>query len=234
MPPNDNPHGALMDRVYGRQRHFYDLTRRYYLFGRDRLIRGLDLAPGSSAVEIGCGTARNLIAIARRYPDARLFGLDASQAMLETANRAVARAGLSRQITLVQAYAESLSPQVFGEQAKFDCAFFSYSLSMIPDWLRALAAANRALSPSGRLHIVDFGDFSGLGRIGTAAMLAWLRQFHVEPRAEILRVLEQQAAETDHTLWVSPGRYAFVWNAQRFPDVALTDVAGQPHAEGNP
>ena len=234
MAQSDNPHGALMDRVYGRQRHFYDLTRRYYLFGRDRLIRELELGPGASAVEIGCGTARNLIAIARRYPDARLFGLDASQAMLETANRAVARAGLSRQITLVQAYAESLSPQVFGERAEFDCAFFSYSLSMIPDWPRALGAANQALSPSGRLHIVDFGDFSGLGRIGTVAMLAWLRRFHVDPRAEILQVLERRAAEADHTLWVSAGRYAFVWSARRFPDWALTDVADQPHAEGNP
>ena len=234
MPASDNPHGALMDRVYARQRHFYDLTRRYYLFGRDRLIRELELAPGASAVEIGCGTARNLIAIARRYPDARLFGLDASQAMLETANRAVARAGLSRQITLVQAYAESLSPQVFGERAKFDCAFFSYSLSMIPDWPRALGAANQALSPLGRLHIVDFGDFSGLGRLGTAALLAWLRHFHVEPRAEILQVLEKRAAEADHTLWVSPGRYAFVWSARRFPDRVSADVADQPHAKGNP
>jgi S-adenosylmethionine-diacylgycerolhomoserine-N-methlytransferase len=234
MPPSDNPHGALMDRVYGRQRHFYDLTRRYYLFGRDRLIRGLDLAPGSSAVEIGCGTARNLIAMATRYPDARLFGLDASQVMLETAKGAVDRAGLSHRITLVQAYAESLSPEVFGEPAKFDCAFFSYSLSMIPDWLRALTAANRALSPCGRLHIVDFGDFAGLGRIGRAAMLAWLARFHVKPRAEILQVLEGRGVDADHTLWVSPGRYAFVWSARRFPDPALADVADQPHAEGNP
>jgi S-adenosylmethionine-diacylgycerolhomoserine-N-methlytransferase len=233
MAASDNPHGALMDRVYRRQRHFYDLTRRYYLFGRDRLIRRLDLDAGTSAVEIGCGTARNLIAIARRYPKARLFGLDASRAMLETAQRAVDRAGLSRQITLVEAYAESLSPQVFGEQENFDCAFFSYSLSMIPDWFGALVAANQALSASGRLHIVDFGDFAGLGRIGRAAMLAWLRQFHVEPRAEILQLLEKRSAQADHNLWVSPGRYAFVWSALRFPDRVLTDVADQPHAEGN-
>ena len=38
-----NDHGALMDRVYRHQRHFYDLTRRWYLLGRDRLIA--DLAP---------------------------------------------------------------------------------------------------------------------------------------------------------------------------------------------
>ncbi|HEY3637935.1 MAG TPA: class I SAM-dependent methyltransferase, partial [Rhizomicrobium sp.] len=147
-----------MDRVYRRQRHFYDFTRRYYLLGRDRLIRGLDLQPGSSLVEVGCGTARNLIAIARRYPQARLFGLDASQAMLETARDQVARAGLAGRITLVHGYAEALTPQLFGESDGFDAVIFPYSLSMIPDWRCALASGNAALSAKGMVHIVDFGD----------------------------------------------------------------------------
>ena len=204
-------HGALMDRVYRRQRYFYNLTRRYYLIGRDRLIRKLDLGPTNSAVEIGCGTARNLIAIARRYPGARLFGLDASQAMLETAARAVDRAGLDTRITLRHGYAEHLTPALFGEQQPFDRAIFSYSLSMIPDWRSAMRAANAALSAEGRLHIVDFGDFAGLGRFGAAALKFWLRQFHVEPRAEILRVLEaHQQPEPLFDLWISPGRYAFL------------------------
>ena len=63
-----------MDRVYRHQRYIYDLTRKYYLFGRDRLIRELDLKPGERLVEIGCGTARNLVRIARRYPE---FGCSA-------------------------------------------------------------------------------------------------------------------------------------------------------------
>ena len=33
-----------MDRIYRRQRHVYDLTRKYYLLGRDRLIDRLDAA----------------------------------------------------------------------------------------------------------------------------------------------------------------------------------------------
>ena len=32
---------ALMDRIYRRQRHVYDVTRKYYLLGRDELIEGL-------------------------------------------------------------------------------------------------------------------------------------------------------------------------------------------------
>ena len=49
-------HAALMDEVYRRQRFIYDLTRKYYLFGRDKLIRELALAPGERLVEVGCGT----------------------------------------------------------------------------------------------------------------------------------------------------------------------------------
>lgn len=216
MPANS--HSSLMDRVYRRQRHFYDLTRRYYLIGRDRLIRRLRLRPGETAVEVGCGTARNLIAIARNYPGTRLFGLDASQAMMETATRAVTRAGYSGRIALVHGYAELLAPDVFGEHRPFDCVVFSYSLSMIPDWRAALAAANGALAPGGRLHIVDFGDLAGLGRLGAAALRWWLRMFHVEPRAEILRVLEgADPPAAAGELWIAPGRYAFVWSGRRFP-----------------
>ena len=90
--PSLEPHAGLMDRVYRRQRYVYDFTRKYYLFGRDRLIRDLALPPGANLMEVGCGTARNLIAIAKAYPGTRLYGLDASEAMLESARMAIRRA----------------------------------------------------------------------------------------------------------------------------------------------
>src|SRR5689334_15142327 len=133
-------HAALMDAVYRRQRYIYDFTRKYYLFGRDRLINQLALKPGNRLVEVGCGTARNLVKIARRYPGAHLFGLDASAEMLKTASASVARAGLEDRIKLAQGYAEALTPSLFGQTRPFDVALFSYSLSMIPDWKQALEA----------------------------------------------------------------------------------------------
>jgi S-adenosylmethionine-diacylgycerolhomoserine-N-methlytransferase len=54
-----------MDAIYRGQRHIYDLTRRYYLLGRDMLIRDLAPPAGGSVLEVGCGKARNLIAVAR-------------------------------------------------------------------------------------------------------------------------------------------------------------------------
>ena len=46
MSAADIDHAGLMDKVYRQQRHIYDLTRRYYLLGRDTMIAGLDAAPG--------------------------------------------------------------------------------------------------------------------------------------------------------------------------------------------
>ena len=170
------------------------------------------MRPGDRLVEVGCGTARNLIRIARRYPQAQLFGLDASQEMLKTAAEAVRRAGLETRIRLAHGYAEDLSPAMFGQTEAFDACVFSYSLSMIPDWKQALRSASAALSAAGRIHIVDFGDLTGLGRVGQAILQAWLRLFHVTPRAELLHGFEQN---TPDSLRLLPGRYAFLLTSRK-------------------
>jgi S-adenosylmethionine-diacylgycerolhomoserine-N-methlytransferase len=205
-------HAELMDSVYRYQRHIYDFTRKYYLFGRDSLIDAMALKPGSQVVEVGCGTARNLIRMARRYPGARLFGLDASEAMLETASRAVAKAGLTERIALSHGYAEALNPGLFGLSEPFDDIVFSYSLSMIPDWKQALKSASMALSPTGRIHVVDFGDLANLPAPARKALLAWLGLFHVSPRKELLGSLEPASGKFQRFQLLT-GRYAFSLSA---------------------
>ncbi len=204
---DNDDHGVLMDRIYRHQRYIYDLTRKYYLFGRDRVIAEIGLKPGDRLVEIGCGTARNLVKIATRYPGVELFGLDASLEMLKSAEETIRKAGLTGRIKLAHGYAEALSPAMFGETKPFEAALFSYSLSMIPDWKAAIAAASANLAAGGHIHAVDFGDLTGLGRLGRAAMLAWLALFHVAPRVELLESLEQQKGTALRFL---PGRYAFL------------------------
>lgn len=209
----DDNHAVLMDRIYRHQRYIYDFTRKYYLFGRDRMIRELGLAPGQSAVEVGCGTARNLIKIARAYPGTQLYGLDASHEMLKTAERAIARAGLTGQIVLAHGYAEDLSPALFGRDRPFDRITFSYALSMIPDWKQSLTRASGALAPNGSVHVVDFGDLKGLGVIGERILRGWLALFHVEPRDEILKAVETGGVQKNRkskALRILFGRYAFV------------------------
>ncbi|MGH6870625.1 MAG: class I SAM-dependent methyltransferase [Rhizomicrobium sp.] len=216
-------HSALMDGVYHRQRHLYDFTRKFYLFGRDSLIRELRLHPGERVVEIGCGTARNLIALARRYPGTALYGLDASGEMLRTAEESVNRAGLRGQIRLVKGLAEELSPGLFGEDEPFDRVVFSYSLSMIPPWKQSLEAAVRALKPGGELAVVDFGDFERLPRPFATLMNRWLALFHVSPRVRLLNAIESRPLANGEDLRILPGRYAFVWRGSAHRVQALPD-----------
>ena len=184
----------LMDRVYGRQRHIYDLTRKYFLLGRDHLIRELQPPAEGSVLEIGCGTGRNLIAAARAYPAARLFGLDISSAMLTTARANIRHAGLDERITLALGDAVTFEPARLFGRSYFDRAFFSYSLSMIPAWREALAhTLDVVVAPGGTVLAVDFGPQQRLPRWFRAALYAWLAQFHVTPRAELEPALHAAA-----------------------------------------
>ena len=56
---------VTMDRMYRHQRYIYDLTRKYYLFGRDKLIAELPVQGNDLICEVGCGTARNLVLLAK-------------------------------------------------------------------------------------------------------------------------------------------------------------------------
>lgn len=184
-------HAEHMDAIYGLQRHFYDLTRKYYLLGRDRLIDALDMAPGQSLLEIGCGTGRNLAAIGRRYRHARLFGLDISSEMLKSADATLKRRGLDGRTVLRKADATDFdAARLFGV-GEFDRIVFSYTLSMIPGWERALDAGVGALARGGQIHIVDFGTGAGLPGWFRMALLRWLRRFSVTPRADLPQICEQ-------------------------------------------
>ena len=174
-----------MDGVYRYQRHIYDLTRKYYLLGRDGLIADLSPPPGGSVLEIGCGTGRNLIAVARAWPQARLYGIDISEAMLDTARAAVAKAGMTDCVVLARGDASGFDALALLGRERFDRVFISYTLSMIPDWQAALAQAAQCVAPGGRLDIVDFGQQDRLPRWWKRLLSRWLAAFHVSPRADL-------------------------------------------------
>lgn len=190
---HERSHAEAMDAIYRTQRHIYDLTRKYYLLGRDRLIADLAPPAGGLVLEPGCGTARNLIIAARRYPHARFFGFDISEAMLENAREQVQKAGLDGRVFLTRGDATSFSPQRLFGVSGFDRVFCSYTLSMIPGWEQAIAASADSLVHGGRMHIVDFGDQHGLPGWFGKGLLAWLDRFQVSPRAEMQAVVRQVA-----------------------------------------
>ena len=184
---------SRMNRMYRRQRHIYDGTRRYYLLGRDRLISGLQPAPGSNVLEIGCGTGRNLVLAAGLYPEARFFGIDVSTEMLTSAISAVSRRGMTGRVRVAHGDGTGFDPRLLFGLPSFDHVMISYSLSMIPDWRSVLHAAARRLTPGGRLHVVDFGNQERLPATARALLLRWLRIFDVTPRDDLEAVLAAMA-----------------------------------------
>lgn len=207
---SNGDHSRLMDRVYRHQRHIYDATRKYYLLGRDRLIYGLDLSEGQSLLEVGCGTGRNLAVVANHYPDTKLFGLDISAEMLATARKKLA--DLPDEVTLRELDASRYVPADF-DQPGFDRIMISYALSMIPDWQRTVAASLAALKPGGSLHIADFGQQEGLPRWFGAILKAWLRRFHVTPRADLESVLRGMIEGAPYRLEFSRHALGYAWIA---------------------
>ena len=203
-------HQALMDRVYRYQRHIYDATRKYYLLDRDRLIAELLPPEGGRVLEVGCGTGRNLVAVARRYPAAAVHGFDISLEMLRSAAASVARHGLAGTVRLAHGDATEADPRrAFGVDG-FERIYFSYTLSMIPDWRAALDNMVDSLAPGCSLHIVDFGTLADLPGFFRSGLTRWLGWFHVEPRAgQIVWALEGIAAEHGCELDVSALRRGY-------------------------
>jgi S-adenosylmethionine-diacylgycerolhomoserine-N-methlytransferase len=189
-----------MNRMYRRQRHIYDGTRRYYLLGRDQLIAGLQPAPGATVLEIGCGTGRNLVAAARKFPDAKFFGIDVSTEMLTSAIAAIGRRGLQGRIRVAHGDATAFDPQVIFGLPAFDHVMISYSLSMIPNWQSVLARAAASLKAGGRLHVVDFGNQAQLPRIARSLLRQWLSLFDVTPRDNLEGTLRRLAEAHGATL----------------------------------
>jgi S-adenosylmethionine-diacylgycerolhomoserine-N-methlytransferase len=188
-------HAEAMDRIYHFQRHFYDATRKLFLFGRDPLLAGMDIVDGDRVLEMGCGTARNLLCLAKKHPSAMFYGLDASEEMLEIAQRKIVSADCADRIHVEKAYAEDLHhKKIFGLEIGFDKIFFSYSLSMMPAWKEALSAAFANLNPNGGLFVVDFYNQANWPGPIRAAMVKWLSFFHVRFHPEMIEELTRQFA----------------------------------------
>ena len=147
--PRRASHAERLQAFYAPQAARYDAFRERLLAGREELIAALRPAPGSRVVELGAGTGRNL----GHFGDAlRSF---ASVELVELcpamAERARSRTNGLPNVRVIEADAARHRPD-----APADCVYFSYSLTMIPDWRAAIANAIAMLAPGGRLGVVDF------------------------------------------------------------------------------
>lgn len=136
----------------------YDLLLAGVTGGRERAFReqvltGIGVTAGERALDVGCGTGTQTIALHRRLqPGGSVVGVDISEKMLAAARRKAGRERL--EIEFVRGTSTALP---FPE-ASFDLVTMIMSIHMLeePDRIAALRSALRVLKPGGRLAIVDF------------------------------------------------------------------------------
>ncbi len=110
-----------------------------------------DLARGGRVVDVHCGGGRWLIAMARRFPELELVGVEFEADSVVRARANVEAAGLTDRITIRQAGVTDP-----GQVGEFDLTYFQYALHQLPDAPRVLAVAWQALRPGGRLIVLDW------------------------------------------------------------------------------
>ena len=149
----------------------YDAAPHRAGLGPEFLARVLALAGDLDALtvlDLGCGQGELLAAIARRYPRARLLGLDASTVRVHTALR-----GGGARATLVAASAEA-PPFRAGS---FDRVFCTETLEHLKLPERCVGEIARLLAPDGRaiLTVPNATGFAPFHRLGALVPGRWLR-----------------------------------------------------------
>ncbi len=147
--PAGASHAGRLEAFYAPQAGHYDGFRERLLPGRRELLVWLAPSPGERIVELGAGTGRNPAFLGPQVADlGELTLVDLCPSLLAQARQRWAHAG---NVHVVEADACTWQPP-----APVDAVYFSYALSMIPDWHAAMANAVAMLRPGGRLAVVDF------------------------------------------------------------------------------
>lgn len=149
---------------YDRLARVYNVLEPLYLIhdgARRKAVQALDLSPGDTALEIGCGTGRNFEHLVNAVGESgSVIGVDASPGMLAEARKLISRRGWGN-VRLLQEDASRLNVQ-----DDVDCVLFSLSYSVLPERRPAIEAAWRRLRAGGRLVVMDVGlPDTLLGRI---------------------------------------------------------------------
>ena len=141
-------------RTYGVWAHIYGVANPL-MFGqlprlRRTAVDHLCLEPGSSVLDVSCGTGANFSYLQEHIgPSGRLQGVDYTPEMLDSARGLVKRKGWEN-VELQHGDAAKLD---LGQQ--FDGVLWTLAASVVPDWETALERAIAHVRPGGWFVVAD-------------------------------------------------------------------------------
>ncbi len=136
----------------------YDYVVGFLSLGREQAMRRMtvdlvQLQPGESVLDVGCGTgALTRLAKARVGETGRVYGVDAAPQMIAVARRKAAGRDLAIDFQI------GLIEQLAFPDDSFDVILSSLMMHHLPEELKrqGLAEIARVLKPGGRLLVLDF------------------------------------------------------------------------------
>lgn len=134
----------------------YDALAEVLSFGQNRrwrseLVSHLSRHRPQTILDVATGTGGVAIALAAAT-EARITGVDISDAMLARGHARVRKANLAGRISLVPARAEALP---YGSES-FDAVSFTYLLRYVADPAATVAELARVIRPGGQMASLDF------------------------------------------------------------------------------
>lgn len=163
----------LFDRIADR----YDRLNRVMSLGQDLRWRrrGIEMlaqrvnAEGELRIlDVATGTGDVAIALARRFPKARIIGVDISEEMMTIGRAKIAAAGLSDRIELVSGDAMKLA----FEDNSFDAVTCSFGVRNFPHIARGIKEFSRVVRRDGHVLVLEF--FRPRNLLLGYAVAAWL------------------------------------------------------------
>ncbi len=110
-----------------------------------------DLSSGGRVVDVHCGGGRWLVAMARRFPNLQLIGVESEPDSVARARATIAAEGLTGRIEI-----REMASTTATKDAAVDLAYFQYALHQLADPAEALRVAFAALRPGGRIVVQDW------------------------------------------------------------------------------
>ena len=133
--------------------------RSLYLPYRQKLIQSLQLQPGQTVLDIGCGSGLNFeLIIDTIGPHGTLIGVDFSAKMLERAQKTIDKNGW-KNVFLLKQDATKLNLKELnihsGNNIRIDRILCTLGLSVFPDWQLVFEKSFNLLEPNGKFGIMD-------------------------------------------------------------------------------